>query len=186
MKRRLLNLMTALSLLLCTAVVALWVRSYRVRDDYRRDSQVRRNNGWRVHAWTISSSRGRVQFLLFHQDFPNPTFPKPPLGDFVGIARSEWTSGRPLPLYERPDPLTRFFDCYYAPIHKGTSYIGGPAVCFSHGVPVALVVPVGAGPLYRAVRPRRVRRGLCRRCGYDLRATPDRCPECGTLAKAPV
>lgn len=46
-----------------------------------------------------------------------------------------------------------------------------------------LAAPLGIAPMLwcwtHARRHWRRRRGLCLKCGYDLRASPDGCPECG-------
>ena len=46
-------------------------------------------------------------------------------------------------------------------------------------LPVALIPPI-TWTVRRVRLARRQRIGHCLACGYDMRATPDRCPECGT------
>jgi hypothetical protein len=76
------------------------------------------------------------------------------------------------------------FGRYDDPVDKPDDvYQRDRGVVFPHG---ALVVVFALLPLLkatqlarRAIARRRISRGFCGKCGYDLRASDGRCPECG-------
>jgi len=173
MKRRLLNLLTILSLLLCLAVAALWVRSYGGCDVVVRP----RGPGDRL---CVTSEFG---VLVVEWETPPPGL----------IVQPGWEYFQtPLP---RRWPVRRAglgFDAYSATV---THFVRLPPAPL-HGVTVphwfAALATAGlpAAWVARRHRARVLRRradtGLCASCGYDLRATPDRCPECGAIDFVPI
>jgi hypothetical protein len=99
------------------------------------------------------------------------------------------------PLWEsRPNRVTREEDWIVARMLSGTQQARAREEMFPLSrweVRWALLVPLlGAYPVVRlsraafiALRTRRRRAaGLCIACGYNLQASPDRCPECGASA----
>lgn len=211
-----------MSLLLCLATAALWVRSYWCADFLRH---VAPGRSWmQIDEWWIISSRGGMGVMHFtahafdlapqlegwryadqsnrsygvlgmwafypfggEQDHPGwhwePTSPPP--ADPRDL-RDAWLLSAPsrsIPpwtgfAWERQAKTEEVSDFTYQAARNYTS------------VPHALIVLVTAiAPAiwmrrFRRARllGRRRRMGLCLVCGYDLRASPARCPECGTEA----
>lgn len=109
------------------------------------------------------------------------------------LNNEEWLSGRSKGIAQFNYERFRFrFEVDYWNYSTTTSYPPpedrGPIAGWTVGVPFWFVIlisaPVPSIWLARRARQRkrlrRRQRGACEQCGYDLRGTPERCPECGS------
>ena len=146
--------MSVLSLLLCVATLALWVRSRRTGDFFSRYRSGR--------YWAVSSCSGQLYVERGMTSYPDA---------------SRWRSGPPHYWFLTPTNIDWQFVGF---AHLTGSPEGLPRPFSVLVVPYWSFLPVFlAAPGFWMLRRRRHRIGHCPRCGYDLRATPDRCPECG-------
>ena len=187
MTRHLLNLLTALSLLLCAAVVVAWVLAQRAGgylEHMRVDLPEMRDR--QAMIWfgrrSLALHGAATQWLGGYRVV---------LDSYVTIGRTgfNWKTLAPLDL-----PATTSGGTTWDKIGLGLRrrVDTGPQprrTSFTLVLPYWLLAGLSAlPPATRAAaavrRRRRYRPGLCPACGYDLRATPGRCPECGATPAA--
>jgi hypothetical protein len=196
MRRRLLNLLTLLSLLLCVAVVALWVRDWDLvgpggePPGWRGTLEVKAPDTRPIDQPTQVGDL--VYFTLDDLEGPGVVTERRQrvandgtvLVPYVGRERVLCLNAREIELrlaaaYHHPhDVYNKPRRC--AVVATGDWRVPYRLLAFVLGMlPAArLIVALPAVLHWRSNR--RIAAGLCPSCGYDLRATPGRCPECGT------
>jgi hypothetical protein len=163
--RRLFTILSALSLLLFVVVVALWVRTTVVQDYIGFEASP--PTGTRIYG--IASRHG----LLWVGRMDDPS-----------AETSAGTHG----YYWRTSPSSPGMRGNKLPL--SVQFGGTDEEAKEWGVQVPyllLMLLLGIAPARWCFSWKRTtnkqRHGLCPSCGYDLRATPHRCPECGTHSK---
>ena len=168
--RILLNALTILSLVLCLASAILWARSFGRIYALGWTQPPGPDGGGDYVSGNFSGGGaalavGWMSARAFGSRPPGGWFwwrdDRPPIRYAGGMPANRWGWGR--------DSFRNADLRYHAIVFPGWL----PAVGFT-------ALPLARGALL-VRRRRRVREGHCKKCGYDLRATPDRCPECGGI-----
>jgi hypothetical protein len=182
--RILVNTSAATSLTLCMGTLGLWLRGRSTIDlitiTDAREYRLRSENGFvlltvqadyagapaleRVRSWSARRFIGHLSVPMASGGPRLAPMPRYTRYDQPGMAR--YTKSLTVPDYHEFRRVYRL----YLPLWL-------PSLAFAALPTLRLIVMV------RAWRASEV--GRCPACGYDLRATPDRCPECGTVPTAP-
>jgi hypothetical protein len=189
-RRRLFTIAAAVSALICATTLMLWVHSYWREDGVGWHSYHFANDRARMRSAFAHSASGRLWIEAARQDVTTVpgTYAGPTSGSQSGFS---WHSGRTRPprflqdfFYDRSGFA---FEGYWNRQNTGSNFTdieSGFTLVLPHWF--VAVLSVILPDLWwrgkkRRLRQHRLAHKLCVTCGYDLRATPDRCPECGAV-----
>ena len=166
------NLAAALSALLFVGVLVLWARSYGPPSGYDHVG-----GGTTRGDWTLASARGGLRWQF------NFAARLPPAGPGVSRLSLSVARSNPFPGVTREDDSV----VYTPPGGATVSLPSKRTVVVGDALPllacVLFLVPATIVLARLRQRSRWIRGGCCASCGYDLRATPNRCPECGAVPR---